>query len=1504
MKKNFGFNYITVLSTIFAVCIGCYLYLVHRIVPQYIEKMLPVAEEMAKDYVNGSVKIGGITWQGGLSAEVNDVVLKDVQEQKVAVVPKARVHFRPWLALISPARALSKIELVEPELWMSLTKDNKWNVTGILKPSQSEESPFYGQVEVEKGKAYVTTPYGSWDFGLAGAVDAGANPKYDFKVLATAGEEAVELQGLMTTKGVGNLQVNTKKLSFAPYAPLVKKYASINEFAGELANTHVKWENNGKKSAVSGETDLVNLGGRYALEGKAHSFVFDGHIKALENILDVQHLAAVIDNEQELHLKGKADIHNLDDIGGQGVLSSPKLSYEGYAVEKLNLPFTLSKRLLQIEKGSACYGGGEVSASATLDLREDTLTADVLLKNVTHALSSNEGDIVKANGSLAVLARKDVKDNRETYQIHAGADALDLKWQDVIINKLNFDGDFDGRKLTVDHFSAYTGEGVLALKGEVVPEKDGPLAVEGRMAGFAIDPALNHFANIQGKGKLSMNFKVTGTTSSPEFGTAVQLRDVEVMEHKLREMHGFIAMKDNILTIKRLGATLTQGRHILDGTVDLRQQEPVLNLDLLSRHVRVEPLVAFVTKDYAVTGNLNNKLHIGGTPSHPYAEGELELTDGSVQSYLFKGISGKYVYDDGFVRLQDILIQLFIADVKLAGTMTKEQVLDFDLAAYNVDIAQSPYRSKDYRIEGLLSLEGHLSGSVAAPKFEGSVGSTMLRVNGEAFTDIAGSVQSDMKAHNTFNLSFKQPHQNAKGERLHGTGSFTAEGNADLVQSFVAGKVNIANGDIAGLLRTNKLDFALEGHVNGTVDICPEGKTSGIVFSLDSNDITTHNLRYDELAVKGSYKENIANIEEVLLLEKKATPDKGFIKAFGIVDLVGSGTRLEALAVEANPAIINVAMKDPLAIKGALNCSAKVTGSLAEPKAELNAEITKGELMGVAFDQAVAKARLLEDNIYIQELAAVKDVHGLSAAGRIPMDALRAEESRKNPEAEMDIALNLDKARLGLLTAMKYFEQGEGNFAGQVRVQGTLDEPRLFGSIKVEDGTIKVRDLNPVLEHIKLDAEFDGERAKLNTLALQIGKKGSVAVDGYYSFTAAAKDAYRVNIVAKNAELSYGTMFKGVINSELEILPQSYRDYWHRNEPALPDKVSAVAKLDDKQKGQALKEASAPAMPRPRVSMRKLRPLIKGKVRLDDVLANILMLSDSEPGSETNLGLDLELELGPKIHMQNAMFYDIWLAGGLSLKGGYYSLTTTNPQEDEAIMKRHDSGFDGLRIEGGIQALKGSITYLRTEFKLSEAKLNWTQPGEILPSVKLDSWTRFGRYRIYAKIDGSLGDIKEGDILNLTSSPPLEKNTLVRMLTLQRETASGGNDISNDDMNNVMSAGLQMALLGNVELWVKQTLGLDQFRVYTGKVNAGVAFDGSDTKNQLTNNDKNRYNVLISKYLTDKFMLGYTTDFNAEERVVFGQYDLGRHFNVTYSDKQKLDGDRKNWYGLEYRVDF
>ena len=169
--------------------------------------------------------------------------------------------------------------------------------------------------------------------------------------------------------------------------------------------------------------------------------------------------------------------------------------------------------------------------------------------------------------------------------------------------------------------------------------------------------------------------------------------------------------------------------------------------------------------------------------------------------------------------------------------------------------------------------------------------------------------------------------------------------------------------------------------------------------------------------------------------------------------------------------------------------------------------------------------------------------------------------------------------------------------------------------------------------------------------------------------------------------------------------------------------------------------------------------MIKGELKLDDVVVNMPTIPEMGEG-ESNFGLDMEVELGKKIHLYNSYLYDIWLNGGIHVKG-----STRFPV-----------------IEGNIKSDKGTISYLRTDFKLRDASLAWVEPGTFLPNVNLESTARFSRYRIYMKVRGP---VEKMDLV-LTSDPSLERNTIVRMITLQRDTA-GSNEVTSEDMNNGMA---------------------------------------------------------------------------------------------------------------------
>ena len=1430
MKKYFRF-----IAFLIVLLSAGYIFLVHTVMPKYIRQSIPEAERIASSFINGSITLKDITWNGGLSAEVGQLEVKDAQGQRVVEIPRIIVHLRPWLALDKGARAVSRVELVRPQVYLSMDDKQQWNMAKLLKPSDSDETPFYGLLEISNGVMHVAMPQGQWDIPVSGTVNGGANPKFALGLRLGSGVDTLAVGGLVTTKGEGRIELKSDKLALAPYAALAKHYAGVEELKGDLSKLALIYVNEKGKQRYSGEVNLAGLEGKMQLGDAKHSLKLDGQVRAHDSYLNISSLEAVVDG-QKLALEGEADLRDTDAPSAKGVLTADKLAYEGYKLEKLRLPFRGDKKEIILENVAAAYGGGAIKGNATYSLEEKVLTGDLELKDVTHVTPDRPKDDVHINAKLALLA----KVLEDKLQLHAATEVMELEWRGLKINRMNMDGAVDKNGLAIDHFSAFAGErGVLLATGNV--NKAGELHIEGRMTDFPINPVLAA-AGKEGSGLCSTGFAVGGKLTAPEFAGVLQLTQAEFMEQKIKEAHGFVALKDNQLTIKNFRANMEQGHHIVSGLVDLRGEEPYVDLSLETYGVRIEPIMALILgkKDVPVTGNLDNIMQVRGTTSQPYVYGEVHASDGSAMEQLYNSVDGRYLYDKGTLELEDFLIKAFYADVKLDGTMADDGRLNFDMVAKNVDLAHLPIKDETIDLGGKVNAKGHIGGRITAPTFRGDVDSDKVLINGEALTELSGTVDGRGLPYNMFKVSFKQPYKHDPSNY----GLYTADVNLNLQEKYMQGKVQMLWGDIGGLLRMARMDYDINGQMQGLLDFCPQGKGSGLNISITADDVKIHELNYAHMELKGNIKKTLLTLDEVKLQEQDGITDRGLITAGGQIELKEQGFNLSMQAFKANPAIVTAVMKDPPEIKGEMDMQVQLAGTVAKPSGKGSLEIINGSVAGVGVDKLNAELALKNDTIKLEYLVASKDAYSVKASGDIPLDVFRSKEQRRNPRSQMNIIMDLNEARLGILPALsKMVEWGVGETNGAVRLAGTLEEPLLYGSLKIVDGAVKIKDLDTALEAINLDVDFQGNTVLLRNVSTKLGK-GTLSAEGSYALQTTEKDAYKLHIKADNAELA-SQIFTGRINSEIEIVPQKYRDR-------------------KKAKGN---------VPPPV----EYRPLIKGQLKLDDVVVNMPTVPEMGEG-ESNFGLDMKVELGKKIHLYNSYLYDIWLNGGIHIKG-----STLFPI-----------------VDGTIKADKGTISYLRTDFKLQKAGLVWVEPGTFLPNVNLESTARFSRYRIYMKVNGP---VEKMDLV-LTSDPPLERNTIVRMLTLQRDTA-GSNEVTSEDMNNLMTVGLQMTVLGDVETWIKQTLGLDQFRIYTGKVRSGIGFESAKDRSQdLTTDERNQYNVLVSKYLNNNFMFGYTTSFDALDRSIFGQYDISRHMNITYSRSYDMNDKTDNWYGLEYKITF
>lgn len=1428
MKK-----YLQFLASLIILLAAGYIFLVHTVMPRYIKQMLPQAEQLAQDYINGSVTIGGLKWEGGLTAELTDVTVKDAQGVKVAELPRTVITMRPWLAMDKAARAVSGIDVQRPKIYLTMNDKEKWNMQNLLKPSDDTETPFYGTLTVHNGELLVTMPQGKWSFGVDGSVNGGANPDFAVDLNVTSGADKLRLNGLVTTKGEGRLQLAGDKLNLAAYAPLAERYADIKGLQGGLGKLALLYVSRQGQTRFSGEVKLDALSGSMTLAGAEHDFKLDGEVLANDNKIKVKSLEAEVD-KQRLHFEGSADLQNTDEPSGEGVLTAEKLTYGDYSVGKLRLPFVISKEAVQLRDVSAEYGGGKLTANGSYELANKTLTADVDVQGVKQSLGA--ADSISASGRLAVLAK--LLD--EQMELHAAADTLQLQWRSLKINRLALDGSYNAKGLKIDRLSAFAGEnGSLAAKGSISPE--GELAIRGRMTDFPIDPVLDITAGQKGSGLCSTGFIIGGTLQAPEFASMIQLKQVEFMSQKINEAHGFVGLKNNVLKFKDMRANMEQGYHILNGTVDISGTEPVVDVTLETNGVRIEPLMALIGKQDMLTGNLTNVMNVKGALEHPHIYGEVQATDGSAAKQLFTKVAGRYVYDDGHLELQHFVVDAFYGRLLLDGVMTQDKKLDFAMEATGVDLAHLPIKDETVDLEGKINAKGHLGGTLTKPFFDGNVDSEKILINGEALTELQGTLASNGRETNKLNASFKQPYRDDEVNY----GLFSADVNLNFVGRYIEGKVETLWGDIGGLLRMARYDYDISGQMQGQLQFSYAGRGNGVKITASADDVKIHDLNYAHMNFEGRIdKGGVLHFDNVRLQEQDGVTDKGIIAVGGEVDIKQRTLKVELAAMKANPAIVTAVMKNPPEIKGETDMLVQLSGTFDNPEATASLEIAKGSVAGVGIDKLTALLALKDDHIQLQQLIAAKDVYGVTASGDIPLDIFRSQEQRKNPHAQMNIVVDLDNARLGILPAMtKLVEWGVGETKGKIRVAGTLEEPLLYGSVKIADGSVKVKQLNTVMDNINLDVVFNGNMINLKNLSTKLGK-GLLKAEGSYALNTSLDSGYSLHIVADKAQLA-SQLFTGTINGDVLIEPQKYPDFKNHKGSGEPKML--------------------------------FRPLVKGHVRLDDVLVNMPTVPELDEG-ESNIGLDMKLELGPKIHLYNSYLYDIWLKGGINIKG-----STLFPT-----------------IEGTIKADKGKITYLRTDFKLDNAGLVWVEPGSFLPNVSLDSTARFSRYNIFMKINGPVSEMD----LQLSSNPPLDKNTIVRMLTLQRDSA-GSNEVTSEDMANLMTVGLQMTVLGDVEMLVKQTLGLDQFRIYTGKTRSGIGFESYHDKNtELTADEKNQYNVLVSKYLNNNFMLGYTTSFDGNDRSIFGQYDISKHMNVTYSRTYNLSKDYKDWYGLEYKITF
>ena len=262
----------------------------------------------------------------------------------------------------------------------------------------------------------------------------------------------------------------------------------------------------------------------------------------------------------------------------------------------------------------------------------------------------------------------------------------------------------------------------------------------------------------------------------------------------------------------------------------------------------------------------------------------------------------------------------------------------------------------------------------------------------------------------------------------------------------------------------------------------------------------------------------------------------------------------------------------------------------------------------------------------------------------------------------------------------------------------------------------------------------------------------------------------------------------------------------------------------------------------------KRLPKVSGHIDFDNCTVSVPTIPESE-GELPDIMLDVMINLGDKVHFYSAYLYDMYLTGSAHFEG-----STLHPKPSGTISVKRG----------------GTLNYFKTIFKIQEGEASFNQLSSFMPSLLFDAESKLTQAKVFLHVDGPLG----GANFTLTSSPEMTQEEIIQLLTLRDAYEKGGDNEL--DARDILTLGLQLSFLSEIEGAVRKTFGFDQFTISRG---SGSAFDH---RGREANKDEEEYNVQLGKYITDKVMLKYTRGIGGDNINRYGiQYDLNNNMGLT-----------------------
>ncbi|CUH94549.1 hypothetical protein P22_0615 [Propionispora sp. 2/2-37] len=1387
-----------------------------------------------------TVTVGTLELNSFHSLTIHDLSVYDKQQVLLANSDMATVSFS-LLSLItgkSAAEAVERVTVYKPSVYLIQRSAGDWNVEDLVKEQQEEQQHFGGKIELVGGRAVIQTAGETWQIdSVQGEADFADQPAIQVKGSALYREQPVKVEGRVNSPSGNMLTVWAEELALADFKVLFPSGGSLRPVDGTIKQATAIWQQQNGKNKLAGEAVLENTA--LDIDGVGVRDINGRVVFSEENLYLFATTARVLD--QPLKLNGKVVFDTAVPVVDLTVAS------DGFDPAALELAIPLQ---------------GKVAFQAAVSGRVDNPVV--------------EGEFRLPQGDYSGFGIANGKAR--------------LRMENQLVTLYDVQADMWG--------------GHLTATGTVdIPNTAYQLQVGGKNIDSSAVPA--GVAGLSGRADFEAGISGKGALQGAVINGSLQMASGSAGGIGFSNLAGGFFYQNEVLTLDYLNAKVGDGSISASGVVPLEgnalavavrgQAVPLAALRNLDNEINLDGTADFTGQ---VTGSLKDPVFTcdftaadGQVFQQPFtsAQGGLVLTTGSLQLHktaLFNG-AGSHQIDGSLALTGNKEVNMHIVSRKVRAENLVALLAPGENLTGNVDndlTVTGPVNN--INMEGSLILtEGSFRGQLIA-RAEGAY----QRKNGVTTVNhfLVDSLNTKIAISGTVNpdnqLNFDVTAQDIDLAKLHVNFPYPVSGQANFTGKLTG---TMDNPLFDGQLAAAALEF--------------NGQTiSGVDSRLDyqNNQLTIYYLKFQQDTGSFNFRGGVNLTSN---------------EVYGSLEVTNG--RLPSLL-----SVFNVPAHD---VDGLLNGRIQVRGVLPKPDIWLNGSLSSGKIKEYPLDSVELDLQLVNDVLTVNKLDARQGMGVLAARGTADFNgAINMEVGGRDIDAGLitalsDVALPV-KGKLGFaaqisgktrnLHADMSMEITEGSVGN-----ATVDS--LYGLFMLDDGKIQVNQLlltqgpyrasaygviplaalssagrqqGTAADQMDIKLRLDeadlsilpvlskeiswaqgptrGELTIQGTLA-QPRINGSFSVQGGVVKPSFLNDPIQnvgVDIRFEDDKININT-FEGYMGAGSYHLTGTVRlQGWTLADYNLTAAMENLGVNSKYFKGPLNGNLALVSTPK--------RPVLSGRIVLENDTIDIPALPDLEP-SDLKLGMDLEVIAKNKVRLYNPYLYDMQLGGHVHFGG-----TTRWPD-----------------VSGRFFAKRGSVSYLRTQFKIKEAVAEFTQVGSLVPVIHLNAETKLQRTKVNLDINGPVDEMN----FSLTSEPAMSQQEILSLLTLrsryfERQNDGQDNDFGRDELLGMLDAGLQIRFVSELESMLQNALGVDEFHFVRDTFTDGSSSTGSATA------EREGYNLEMTKYLTDRFLITYTIGVDHDEYQWDFRYDLSRRISLTGG----TDNENDHRLGMEYRYRF